>query len=100
MFATYPLPLSNFTKCPPLAPTTLTCFSLGEFIRANREKKQLDCLATNTDDITTQSHSLFACSGDKNRKVETGFSLHSDLEGVSKKANPTLTCHCASIILQ
>jgi hypothetical protein len=37
----------------------------GEFFRANREK-QLDWLATNTDDITTQSHSCFACSREKN----------------------------------
>jgi hypothetical protein len=38
-------------------------FPLGEFVRANRKKdKQLDWLATNTDDITSQSHSLFACS--------------------------------------
>ena len=46
------------------------CFPLGEFVRANREIKQLDWLATNTDDITTQSHSLFACSPEKNRQVE------------------------------
>ncbi len=37
-------------------------FPLGEFVRANREKKQLDWLVTNTDVITSQSHSLFACS--------------------------------------
>ena len=39
-----------------------------------QRKKQLDWLVTNTDDITTQSHSLFACSREKNRKVENGVS--------------------------
>ena len=48
------------------------CFPLGEFVRANR-KKQLDWLPTNTDDITIQSHSLFACSREKNRQVENGL---------------------------
>jgi hypothetical protein len=46
------------------------CFPLGEFVRANREKGKLDWLATNTDDITNQSHSLLACSCEKNRQVE------------------------------
>jgi hypothetical protein len=46
-------------------------FPLGD--RANKEKKQLACLATNTDDIATQSHSLFACSREKNRQVENRF---------------------------
>ncbi len=45
-------------------------FPLGEFVRANREKKQLDWLATNTDDIISQSHSLFACSREEHRQVE------------------------------
>ncbi len=49
-------------------------FPLGEFVRTNREKKQLvDCLATNTDDITTQSHSIFACSREKFLKWKTGL---------------------------
>jgi hypothetical protein len=39
------------------------CFLPGEFVRANREKSNLrdwqrPLLATKTDDITTQSHSL------------------------------------------
>ena len=33
-------------------------------------EKQLDWLATNTDDITSQSHSLFACSREQIRQVE------------------------------
>jgi hypothetical protein len=77
-------------------------FPLGEFVRANREKsnligwrqtlttspanhvhfllvcakregKQLDWLATNADDITSQSHPLFAYSREKNRHVENAF---------------------------
>ncbi len=32
-----------------------------------------DWLATNTDDITIQSHSLFASSREKNRQVENGL---------------------------
>jgi hypothetical protein len=31
-------------------------------MKASLSKKQLDWLATNTDDITTQSHSCFSCS--------------------------------------
>ncbi len=54
------------------------CFPLGGFVRTgfvrtNREKKQLDWLATNIDDITTQSHSLFACSRGKDAKWKTSF---------------------------
>ena len=41
----------------------LGCFLLGEFVRANSEKRQLDWLAMNIDVITSQSHSLLACSG-------------------------------------
>jgi hypothetical protein len=42
--------------------------------RANREKKHgLDWLATNTKHITSQSHSLFACLREKNRKVKNGL---------------------------
>jgi hypothetical protein len=35
----------------------------GEVVRANGEKKQFDWLATNTDVITTQSHSLLLVRG-------------------------------------
>ncbi len=35
-----------------------------------QRKKQLDWLATNTDVITSQSHSLFACSREQIRQVE------------------------------
>ena len=41
--------------------------------REQIEKKQLDWLATNTDDITSQSHSLFAC--EKIAKWKTGLSF-------------------------
>jgi hypothetical protein len=40
-----------------------------------RREKQFDWLATNTDDITTQSHSLFACRREKNRQVENSVWL-------------------------
>ena len=50
------------------------CHSKASFPRriCSREqrKKQLDWLATNTDDITSQSHSLFACSREQFRQVE------------------------------
>jgi Na+-transporting NADH:ubiquinone oxidoreductase subunit NqrA len=36
-------------------------------------KKQFDWLATNTDDITIQSHSLFPCSRKKIAKFKTGI---------------------------
>jgi hypothetical protein len=49
------------------------CFPLNEFIRANREKKQLDWLATNADATATQSHSCFAYSRENNRQVENGL---------------------------
>jgi hypothetical protein len=38
-----------------------------------QRKKQPDWLATNTDDITNQSHSLSTCSREKNRQVENGL---------------------------
>jgi hypothetical protein len=41
--------------------------------RANREKKQRDWLATNTDDITNQSHSLSIFSREKNHQMENGL---------------------------
>ncbi len=44
----------------------VSSFPLGEFVSVNREKSNsIYWLATNTDDITTQSHSLFACSREK-----------------------------------
>jgi hypothetical protein len=42
---------------------------------ARTEQKQLDWLATNTDDINTLSHSLFACSREKIAKWKVGFTL-------------------------
>ena len=38
-----------------------------------KRKKQYDWLAINTDGITSQSHSLFACSCETNRQVENGY---------------------------
>ncbi len=49
------------------------CFPLGEFCSREQREKQLDWLATNTDDTITQSHSLFACSRKKNHLVENGL---------------------------
>ena len=49
-------------------------FPLGEYICSREQReKQLDWLATNTDDITSQSHSLFACSPYKFAKWKTGL---------------------------
>ncbi len=46
-------------------------FCIRRIFSREQRKKQLDWLATNTDDITTQSHSL--CSREKNRQVESGL---------------------------
>ncbi len=40
-------------------------FSTRQIGSREQRKKQLDWLVTNTDDITTQSHSLFACLREK-----------------------------------
>ena len=53
--------------------TALSLFSTRRICSREQRKKQLDWLATNTDDITSQSHSLFACSREKNRQVENGL---------------------------
>ncbi len=42
-----------------------------------QRKKQIDRLATNVDDITTQSHSLFACSREKKSPGGEQASVHS-----------------------
>jgi hypothetical protein len=47
-----------------------------------QRKKQVDWLATNTDDITTQSHSLFAFSREKNRQVENGLKTYQEINGI------------------
>jgi hypothetical protein len=46
-------------------------------------EKQFDWLVTNTDDITTQSHSLFACLRKKNQIAEwkTGLRWMPCLQG-------------------
>jgi hypothetical protein len=46
------------------------CFKLGGHVQG---KQKLDWLATDTDDITTQSYSSFACSREKIRLVENGL---------------------------
>jgi hypothetical protein len=48
------------------------CFPPGEFVRANREKSNLIGWR-GTNDITTQSHSLFVCAREKIAKWKTGF---------------------------
>ena len=48
-------------------------FSTRRLCSREQRKKQPYWLATNTDDITSQSHSLFACSREKNRQVENGL---------------------------
>ncbi len=45
-------------------------FSTWLICSREQRKKQLDWLATNTDVITSQSHSLFACSREQIRQVE------------------------------
>ncbi len=48
----------------------LSRFSTWRICSREQRKKQLDWLATNSDDITSQSHSLFACSREQIRQVE------------------------------
>ena len=48
----------------------LSRFSTWRICSREQRKKQLDWLATNTDDITSQSHSLFTCSREQIRQVE------------------------------
>jgi hypothetical protein len=50
---------------------------------AEIRKKQFDWLATNTDDIITQSHSLFACSREHIRLVENVQALTSRFNRIS-----------------
>ena len=60
----------------------LSRFSTWRICSREQRKKQLDWLATNTDDITSQSHSLFACSCEKIAKWKTGFSANRGLKFV------------------
>ncbi len=53
----------------------LSRFSTWRICSREQRKKQLDWLATNTDDITSQSHSLFACSREQIRQVENRLQL-------------------------
>ncbi len=50
--------------------TDLSRFSTWRICSREQRKKQLDWLATNADVITSQSHSLFACSREQIRQVE------------------------------
>jgi hypothetical protein len=52
-----------------------------------QRKQQLDWLATNTDDITSQSHSLFGCSREKNRQVENRLICKKMFEGTDSVFN-------------
>ena len=48
----------------------LSRFSTGQICSHEQRKKQLNWPVRNTDDITSQSHSLFACSREQIRQVE------------------------------
>ena len=50
-------------------------FTFSKTERLQQRKKQLDWLATNTDDIISQSHSLFACSREQIRQVENRLKM-------------------------
>ncbi len=54
----------------------LSRFSTWRICSREQRKKQLDWLVTNTDDITSQSHSLFACSREQIRQVENRLYWH------------------------
>ena len=55
---------------------TLTASLKPEFVRAKKRKKQLDWLATNTDDITPSNHIRFLLvRAKKNRKVKNGLKV-------------------------
>ena len=64
-------------------------FPLGEICSREQRKKRLDWLATNTDDITSQSHSLFACSRELIRQVENRLNTVL-LKCISCKKGPLL----------
>jgi hypothetical protein len=51
----------------------LHLFSTRPIRLREQRKKQPDWLATNTDDITNQSHSLFTCSREKIAKLKNGL---------------------------
>ena len=62
----------------------LSRFSTRRICSREQRTKQLDWLMTNTDDITSQSHSLFACSREKKiAKWKTGFNQLRDLKRLS-----------------
>ena len=70
------LPLVSFfvSSCPvclfKLYYQLKTVFHLANLFARTEKTEQLDWLVTNTDDITSQSHSLFACSREQIRQVE------------------------------
>ena len=51
----------------------LSRFSTRRICSREQRKKQLDWLGRNTDNTISQSHSLFACSREKNGQVENGL---------------------------
>ena len=53
--------IAIFSKIKENFSTSKVRFPLGDFFSREQRKKQLDWLATNTDDIISQSNSLFAC---------------------------------------
>ena len=64
----------------------LSRFSTWRICSREQRKKQLDWLVTNTDDIASQSDSLFACSREQIRQVENR--LHSwDFGGAIVRAS-------------
>ncbi len=54
---------------------TLSRFSTWRICSREQRKKQLDWLMTNTDVITSQSHSLFACSREQIRQVKNRLKI-------------------------
>ena len=69
LFRSY-LIICLFRKIESVQNAFLSRFSTWRICSREQRKKQLDWLATNTDDITNQSHSLFACSREQIRQVE------------------------------
>jgi hypothetical protein len=64
------------------------CFPRADFSREQR-REQFDWLATNTDVITTQSHSLFACSREQ-RKQRDWLATNTDV--IITQSHSLLAC--------
>jgi hypothetical protein len=65
------------------------CFPRADFSR-EQKRKQFDWLATNTDDITTQSHSLFACSRNQRREQFDWLATNTDV--ITTQSHSLLAC--------